>query len=143
MDRKLLLKKQKDLEIYKTECEENLDKLYSAFGKKYFTNMERDIPEDLQIETETIKDALYILKKIQEDGDQIKEKLEKPPIYICPICGKESVPGAKFCYECGTRLGEEPSEEADKEVEERMCPNCGMLLRPQARFCGKCGTPVS
>ena len=46
---------------------------------------------------------------------------------ICPTCGTENVPGAKFCLECGSRLASG-------------CPNCGATNPPGARFCNDCGT---
>jgi class 3 adenylate cyclase len=45
----------------------------------------------------------------------------------CPACGAANPPGAKFCVECGTRLG-------------GACPGCGATTNPPgARFCAECG----
>ena len=49
----------------------------------------------------------------------------------CTECGAESAAGAKFCAECGARLG--PAA----------CASCGAALTPGAKFCAECGTPVA
>ena len=49
---------------------------------------------------------------------------------ICPACGTENGPGAKFCVECGTGLA-------------AGCPTCGTVNPPGAKFCAECGTPFA
>ncbi|HEY5520564.1 MAG TPA: adenylate/guanylate cyclase domain-containing protein [Candidatus Limnocylindrales bacterium] len=49
---------------------------------------------------------------------------------ICPSCGSDNTPGAKFCNECGTTLA-------------AACTNCGAVNKPGARFCNECGTALS
>jgi class 3 adenylate cyclase len=49
---------------------------------------------------------------------------------LCPQCGTESAPGAKFCSECATPLA-------------GGCPSCGTLNPPQAKFCSQCATPLA
>ena len=48
---------------------------------------------------------------------------------ICPTCGTENRPGAKFCSECATPLASG-------------CPNCGTVNPPGAKFCSECATPL-
>ena len=48
----------------------------------------------------------------------------------CPQCGNKNNPGAKFCVECGTKLGQ------------ALCPNCQSELPPGAKFCNECGQKV-
>lgn len=48
---------------------------------------------------------------------------------ICPECGTCIPTGAKFCAECGYRLN-------------LLCPNCGGKLAPGAKFCPECGTKL-
>ena len=48
---------------------------------------------------------------------------------ICPVCGTECIPGAKFCEKCGAKL----------ESRKMFCYKCGAELEPGAVFCAKCG----
>ena len=48
---------------------------------------------------------------------------------ICPVCGAECIPGAKFCEKCGAKL----------EGRKAFCYKCGAELEPGAVFCAKCG----
>jgi len=48
----------------------------------------------------------------------------------CPSCGAANPVGAKFCSNCGQRLG------AVK------CPSCGTENQPGAKFCSNCGTKL-
>ena len=48
----------------------------------------------------------------------------------CPSCGFESTEGARFCAQCGGRLG--PS-----------CPACGEPVQSGHRFCPGCGEALS
>ena len=47
----------------------------------------------------------------------------------CPECGSALPVGAKFCMNCGYKL-------------EAVCPNCGNKLAPGAKFCPECGTKI-
>jgi class 3 adenylate cyclase/tetratricopeptide (TPR) repeat protein len=49
---------------------------------------------------------------------------------ICPNCGTENPPRAKFCTECATRLA-------------AGCPACGFENPPGAKFCAECATPLT
>jgi membrane protease subunit (stomatin/prohibitin family) len=48
----------------------------------------------------------------------------------CPKCGHRNAPGAKFCIECGAKLGAST------------CANCQAELSPGAKFCNECGQKV-
>ena len=47
----------------------------------------------------------------------------------CLVCQKENPPRAKYCVECGIRLG-------------LMCPKCRSELPTSAKFCFECGYPL-
>jgi class 3 adenylate cyclase len=49
---------------------------------------------------------------------------------ICPNCGTENLPGARFCMECATPFA-------------TPCPNCGATNPPAAKFCSECATPLA
>lgn len=47
----------------------------------------------------------------------------------CPKCGATVDEGAKFCPECGNKMG----------IETIKCPNCGKEVPANAKFCPGCG----
>src|ERR671922_1985549 len=48
---------------------------------------------------------------------------------VCPGCGTENRPDAKFCGGCGSALA-------------RACPSCGAANDPGMRFCNECGSAL-
>jgi class 3 adenylate cyclase/tetratricopeptide (TPR) repeat protein len=50
-------------------------------------------------------------------------------VTICPACGTENAPDARFCSTCGTPLA-------------TLCAKCGAPLPEDARFCPACGASV-
>ncbi len=52
---------------------------------------------------------------------------------VCPKCGAENPPDAKFCWNCGAKLQPEPV----------ICPKCGAVNEPGAKFCSQCGARLS
>lgn len=144
MNRKELLEKQEDIKEYRKSCEANLSLLYTEFGELFF-QCDREVPEELETDAENIRKVLEVLKCAKEEEIAIQEELDKPQVYLCPNCNTQSVPGAKFCHECGAKLESEDGEalETVEDKELRECPYCGNILKPQTKFCGKCGTPVA
>ena len=53
-----------------------------------------------------------------------------PTGVACPQCGSQNATNAKFCTECGTKLGK------------AVCANCNSELAPGAKFCNECGTKI-
>lgn len=51
----------------------------------------------------------------------------------CPKCGAPCAAGAKFCLECGEKLG----------TSKTVCPECGTALPAGAKFCSNCGHRMS
>ncbi len=49
---------------------------------------------------------------------------------VCPSCGTENLPGARFCMECATPFA-------------AVCPSCGASNLPAAKFCSTCATPLA
>lgn len=50
---------------------------------------------------------------------------------LCPSCSAQIPANAKFCNQCGAKIGEE-----------LICPNCKADVAPGSRFCHNCGTPI-
>lgn len=55
-------------------------------------------------------------------------------VMVCPKCGNQLPPNAKFCLECGTKI--EPLNE-----NEMICPSCGKKT-PKGKFCMECGVSL-
>lgn len=51
---------------------------------------------------------------------------------LCPKCGIELASGAKFCANCGEKIGASA-----------VCPECGAELVNGAKFCANCGKKIS
>ncbi len=54
-------------------------------------------------------------------------------VKYCPNCGAKNAKSAKFCVECGNKLGGDVKPK---------CPNCGAELSQKAKFCPECGTKI-
>ena len=90
-------------------------------------------------------------------AEETTEVEETPAEDLCPACGKELKPGAKFCGACGTVIGEAKETEADTsveitptvssttsdEVKMTKCDYCGKMIKVGSKFCGYCAKPVT
>lgn len=67
-----------------------------------------------------------------------KKPAPKPPpakkANVCPHCGAELEPGAKFCMSCGKKV--------QLEKKANTCPSCGAELESGAKFCTSCGKRI-
>lgn len=86
--------------------------------------------------TVTMGDTEYQEGKSQEkEAEKLRDPAEEKkndtgtPGKLCPACGAQNPPEAKFCGECGTSL------EGGKT-----CPRCGTEVPPEGDVCEVCGT---
>lgn len=63
-------------------------------------------------------------------SDAVKPKSDR----VCSKCGNSLPPNAKFCLECGTKVGNLSGNEI-------ICPNCGGKT-PKGKFCTECGAKL-
>lgn len=56
----------------------------------------------------------------------------------CQECGKQLIPGKKFCGGCGATV----VEKAEEPASSKNCHACGKELVPGKKFCGGCGETV-
>jgi hypothetical protein len=76
--------------------------------------------------------------------ERIKAKTAPPPAApaasggtVCTACGKENLPGAKFCTECGGKTAAPaPAPAASGGA---VCTACGKENPPNTKFCTECG----
>lgn len=64
---------------------------------------------------------------------------------FCPNCGHEIDRNAKFCYECGEKIGSANSYDERKttyEGEIHKCPSCGEVLESFVANCPACGFEI-
>ena len=59
-----------------------------------------------------------------------REEKAKLALRTCFVCKAVNPEGARFCEECGAKLGEPPRE---------YCTACGTMNQPSMKFCGECG----
>ena len=56
---------------------------------------------------------------------------------VCTVCGKQNLPNAKFCTECGGKTGVAPA--APAAASGAVCTACGKINPPGTKFCTECG----
>ena len=68
-------------------------------------------------------------------------------VVLCPKCGAQNPPTAKFCGECGTKLlvATVPCPQCGEKVPEgaKFCPNCGASMSAPKKKCANCGAELA
>ena len=84
--------------------------------------------------------------------EKTEELQDSPDTQHCRKCGKELVPGAVFCLECGEKVSSEevttaPEEQTVEvpadEYQIKFCHHCGYKLMENSRFCSNCGAEIN
>ena len=74
------------------------------------------------------------INKLRENEEELhREENERISRHTCYKCNLVNPDGAKFCEECGGKLGEPPRE---------YCKSCKTMNLPTMKFCGECGTKL-
>jgi hypothetical protein len=75
------------------------------------------------------------LSQVQEKVQQVDwtkdVNVERKQVALCPSCGKETDPSAKFCGECGATLSPAVT-----------CAKCGTETEAGTKFCPECGNKL-
>ena len=79
-----------------------------------------------------------------EPAAPVKPKQEKKRNALCPFCGREIMPEARYCNSCGKDLSEAGELEKaasffDPEYTRKTCIACGGAIPMGARYCHLCG----
>ena len=79
-----------------------------------------------------------------EPAAPVKPKQEKKRNALCPFCGREIMPEARYCNSCGEDLSETGELEKaasffDPEYTRKTCIACGAAIPMGARYCHLCG----
>ncbi|WP_407463043.1 zinc-ribbon domain-containing protein [Methanobrevibacter sp.] len=75
-----------------------------------------------QEKTDSAEDS--VLVREETSTDPIEEKVDETALKKCPDCGRELIPGAKFCPNCGANV--ESANASQINVESTNVPQTGM-----------------
>lgn len=113
--------------------------ILAEIGEKAIPEL-RDRPEfsESAAKLDDVAENLEALRlraaKLQEEKAlREKEERERLARCTCVICRTVNPDGAKFCEECGAKVGELPRE---------YCRSCGTMNQSGMKFCGECGTKL-
>ncbi|MCL2352443.1 MAG: zinc ribbon domain-containing protein [Firmicutes bacterium] len=87
--------------------------------------------DGIEKESAALKERAEALKIEKERLE--REERERIASLTCYACKTVNPDGAKFCEECGAKLGEPPRE---------YCRACATMNMPNMKFCGECGTKL-
>ncbi len=125
-------------------------------GNPLETQPGEEIPQTRRYEPEPVAEPAPVVEEepapaVAEEPESKPEPAEDPyavpaASVICPMCGKISAAGVRFCVGCGTRLAEDKPDPAPavQDYGVRRCPNCGHVsANASMMFCTQCGTRLS
>jgi len=122
--------KTEEIDAQISESERLVSELYSELGKKLFLEL-GDESEQAPLVAK-IKDINAKLEALHLERANLEEEYNKNlAARTCFVCKYVNPEDARFCEECGTRLGAPPRE---------YCKACNTMNKPGQKFCGECGT---
>lgn len=92
--------------------------------------------------SQRLRDTIRLIKRDLLSGRENRQQYD-PGLagWTCAACGKEALPGDRFCTKCGTPIKLVQPEAAPTEAR-LACVNCGSPLTANDVFCSRCGTRV-
>ena len=130
------------IEAIKTELEAAEEKKVNAFAElgelalpelkdnKAFAEPVAKLEEIIsEIKALNDREAELVIEQEKFDKEE-KERLLKCTCIVCKTVNPED---AKFCENCGNKVGEIPRE---------YCEACGFMNPPGLKFCGECGAKL-
>jgi hypothetical protein len=133
----------------KISSEQNaIDAVMKQIGEFYYKKYAETKTADKGITEfcKTIDGHNAAIAEAKAEIERIKAKTAQPPAasapaatggMVCTVCGKENLPGAKFCTECGGKTAA-PAASAPA-ASGAVCTACGKENPPGTKFCTGCG----
>jgi hypothetical protein len=89
--------------------------------------------------SQRLRDTIRLIKRDLLSGQENRQRYDFGLAgWTCAACGKEALPGDRFCTKCGT-----PMKPVQPGAGARpACVNCGGALTANDVFCSRCGTRV-
>ena len=122
-----------------TDIGEQKSRVYAALGEKALPELS-DNPEyaTFVADIDELDKRVAVLGVEREDllaakERFIREQKEEMARRTCVKCSMVSAEGARFCEECGGKVGDLPRE---------FCKSCCTLNYAGLKFCGECGVKL-
>jgi uncharacterized OB-fold protein len=129
----------------KISSEQNaIDAVIKQIGEFYYKKYAetKTVDEGIAGFCKTIDGHNAAIAEAKAEIERIKAKTALPASApaaatgtVCTVCGKENLPGAKFCTECGGKTAVSAPATATGTV----CTVCGKENLLGAKFCTECG----
>lgn len=129
------------LKMQITDIEEQIEIMYSDFGKRVYT-----MYEEGKVVDGFEKDCKKIEKMFKEIESLEAKMLQNKNLRKCSGCGEIIQLEHKFCPTCGEKqkkIRQEKEAKPEAEVVVRVCSECGTEFGPEVNFCTKCGTKLA
>lgn len=107
---------------------------YSGYGQPMGGAGMYGQPQPVQPQVPQPQPPQFQTAQNQPAQTQVNQAENSGAAVFCPECGGRIQPGAKFCMNCGAKLG---------QPEQTVCPSCHAPVQPGAKFCMNCGTKLT
>ncbi len=88
--------------------------------------------------SQRLRDTIRLIKRDLLSGQENRQRYDLGLAgWTCAACGKEALPGDRFCTKCGTPIKPVQPEAAPARARSA-CVNCGSALTANDVFCSRC-----